>query len=134
MIEQGLVQAVLASAQRAREEAKKDLGRATELRCSCGGPLHEDAGVQRRLVKLAEGSAGPKPRHRKKRILKKRMKVWRLKVVVGLRMYGPLMLRRPGFICGACGERLGWYQAIVRNMFRVEPLPPGAVLVNRTEF
>lgn len=107
-------------------KAKDDLGRATGMTCTCGGTLHEDAGGPKRAEALAE-QAVPRPRHRKKRILKKRLKAWRAKVRLVVAISRPML--RPGYICGACGQRSGFYSAIGRNMFKVEPMPPGAVPV-----
>lgn len=104
-------------------KAKEDLGRATSMTCTCGGPLHEDAGWPKRARELAE-KAVPRPRHRRRRILKKRLKVWEAKVRLVTAFSRPML--RPGYICGSCGQRSGFYSAIGRNMFKVEPMPPGA--------
>lgn len=104
-------------------KAKEDLGRATGLKCTCGGVLHDDAGVGRRARELAELGV-PRPRHRKKRILKKRMKAWA--GTIGVVQAVSRMMLRPGYICGACGQRSGFYAAIGRNLIQVQPMPPGA--------
>lgn len=111
-------------------KAKEDAGRATSMTCTCGGTLHEDAGVVRRARELAE-KAVPRPRHRKKRILKKRLKVWEAKVRLVVAVSRPML--RPGYICGSCGQRSGFYSAVGRNLFKVEPMPPGATPIIERE-
>jgi hypothetical protein len=107
-------------------KAKEDAGRATSMMCTCGGTLHEDAGVARRARELAE-KVVLRPRHRKKRILKKRLRAWEAKVRLVAGVSRSMML--PGYICGTCGQRSGFYSAIGRNLFKVEPLPLGAAPV-----
>lgn len=99
------------------------------MKCTCGGTLHEDAGVERRARELAELEV-PRPRHRKKRILKKRLKAWA--ATIGVVQAVSRVMLRPGYICGTCGQRHGFYAAIGRNLIQVEPLPRGAqVLFDR---
>ena len=102
--------------------SNKDLGRKTELKCICGGFLHESNVHDKMTAKLI----GPKPKHKKKRILKKKMKQWRLKALPYL-MISPLS--KPSFVCGSCFKREGFYGAIGKNIIQVQPMPPGALLV-----
>lgn len=107
-------------------KAKEDAGRATSMTCTCGGTLHEDAGATKRARELAE-KAVSRPRHRKRRILKKRLKAWEAKVRLVAAVSRPML--RPGYICGSCGLRSGFYSAIGRNLFKVEPLPSRAAAI-----
>ena len=100
--------------------SKCPLGKKTELRCSCGGFLHE-FNPQRYAILKSIG----KPRYSKnKRIQKKFKKQWRLK---NLPILMTLPLVRGGYKCGSCGRRESLYGAIGRNLFKVQEMPQGAV-------
>jgi hypothetical protein len=106
------------------------------LKCRCGGELE----AQRRVLpvalqeRLERELRGTPPRHRKSRIRKKLYKRWvaekeqlvlfarRTMLMVGA--MGP-----PSYQCTVCGMREGFYGAMGRNMFVVEPMPPGAQVI-----
>lgn len=99
----------------------------TLLTCRCGGALQTDyAGAQRAISEAMIRIAGPLLRHRKRRILKKWLKRWEAKARLAL-LVPPLA--RPNFVCEKCKKRDGFYSAIGRNLFPVEPMPPGALPV-----
>ena len=121
-----VVAAIIHQDQARRAAAKQNLGSATELRCLCGGILHQPHVYQ--LTEVIRRIAGPRPRHRKRRIQKKLIKRWTAKVRMAALPVplSPLSLRT--LICGQCGGSQGFYSAIARNVFPVEPMPPGATL------
>jgi len=101
------------------------LGKATRMKCCCGGLLHENPADQARLAAVVSAVCGPPPRHRKRRIQKKWMKAWAAKARVVILAGGPM--QRPTFVCAKCSRREGFYGAVGRNLIQIESLPPGAV-------
>jgi hypothetical protein len=97
-------------------------GRVTKLSCRCGGSLRE---FRRLFV-----PPGPRP-HRTKRIRKKWYKKW--KQGPALLSSAVSALQKPHYHCEKCGSTEGFYQAIGRNMFPVEPMPPAAITFYTTE-
>ncbi len=96
-------------------------GRTTELKCSCGGPLQE-------VRHLADVPMPSKPTHKKRRILKKRMKRWEQEVEARALVFAAMFaMQRPMYRCVFCGRKAGFYDTMARNLFRVEPLPVNAV-------
>ena len=101
-------------------------GRVTEMTCTCGGELRD---VRRVVVPVY------RPRHHRKRRIRKK---WRLRwerenahrvhagVMIGL-------MQMPSYRCEKCGKRDGFYSAAARNIFTVEPLPPGALPIYERE-
>lgn len=124
LVDAKMMQAALERHAKLRKEALTQLGRATQLRCTCGGHLHEKVPAALALEKLL-----PKPVHRKKRILKKRLRVWQARAM--LLQAVAQMGMRSGFICGSCGKREGFYRAIGHNLIQVEPMPPALPCYDR---
>jgi len=117
--------ALIAAAIRQEESRKKEvvLGRPTKLHCTCGGLLHE-----RPMEPPPKELLGQPPRSRNRRIRKKQLKKWRVKAAPILMLNAFLRSGpRSGYVCGTCKRYMGFYQAIGRNMFLIEPLPPGAL-------
>ena len=105
------------------------LGPATSLKCFCGGILHKDVeGLRKRAEETSAALASrTRPRHRKKRILKKRIKAWQTRMRV-LNCVTMLVAGcHPTFVCAKCSRREGFYGAIGRNLIQVEPMPSGAL-------
>jgi len=99
--------------------------RETELKCSCGALL-----VEFRRVLLPRGPQT----HRKKRITKKWRKRWEKEnrhLILASSMMG--LLQRPAYRCAQCGKEEGFYSVMGRNLFTVEPMPPGALAVYSEE-
>lgn len=117
-------------------------GRETGMECRCGGPLHEVVPDANRLSRLTDRVVGEAPERRSfgfalGRGRRRRRVTWvdrRLaadhamkrrvaRLAVGLLQVGT---RRP-YVCGRCNRAEGFYSAIGRNMFKVQPMPPGAM-------
>lgn len=101
-------------------KTKELLGSVTNLTCRCGGSLQE--------VRVVVMTVPPKPTHRKKRILKKRLKAWREQAEIrqGL-SFGVALMRPPAFRCTVCYSTEGFYKAMGRNLFIVQDLPSVAL-------
>lgn len=92
------------------------------MKCQCGGLLRPDyTNHYKSLARLA----GPEPNHKKKRIQKKLMKKWsrRMATVIVIQPLSRTLR------CSSCKKQQGFYQAIAHNIFKVEPLPPGAAAI-----
>jgi hypothetical protein len=101
---------------------KPEMGAPTRLTCpSCAGVLHDA------VVPLPKLYNGP-PKSKNRRIRKKQLKRWFAKtrllrmVNIAIGAMGPR-----GWVCAGCHRRVGFYEGIARNMFKVEPLPPVAL-------
>lgn len=94
-------------------------GRLTDMKCDCGGPLRE-------FRAFVRSNAQP-PYHRKKRIRKKWRKEWEQSQRYTHALSNLMsLMRKPYFRCESCESHHGFYQAVGRNIFQVEPfsLPP----------
>jgi hypothetical protein len=95
--------------------SREVLGAVTEMKCSCGGALQT-------VHRIVVPPDPPRPTHRKRRILKKLMKQWDRHrhilqgVCIGLSQH-------PSFRCVVCSKQQGFYQAMGRNLFHIQPLP-----------
>ena len=102
-------------------------GGETELLCSCGGPLVKYEPVRQRIQESI-AAVGKQRYASTKRLQKKHHKQWVEKhhqtLMMGLIVgaIGP-----PQFRCKSCRRIIGFYETVARNIFRVEPLPPGAL-------
>lgn len=116
---QALIAGALASKPR---WPKVTRGEPTGLQCQhCRGVLHM------RVVGTEDIFKGP-PRSRNRRIRKKQLKRWLEENRLMLAVHGFMTAQpRGGYICGTCNRSSGFYQAIARNIFLIEPLPPGAL-------
>ena len=104
-------------------------GEPTSLVCICGAPLqmHASLGLQALEAALL-GAVGAPPKHRKRRIQKKWEKQYREKCRPFILMHAAWNATvKPVFVCTKCGARQGYYRAIANNLFKVEPMPPGAL-------
>jgi hypothetical protein len=74
-------------------------------------------------------SYGKPPRvSRNRRIARKQIKRWFEKTRPARMMNLMLGAMRPmGFRCASCKQITGFYAAIGRNLFKVEPMPQGAL-------
>lgn len=90
-------------------------GRTTELECRCGGLLQE-------IRHVANVPLPPKPTHKKRRILKKRLKRWEREARLreGLAMMMFVMKRPLLYRCTTCTRSEGFYSAMGRNLFPVQ--------------
>jgi hypothetical protein len=61
---------------------------------------------------------------------KKQFKTW-IETSRPIRMLHLVMgaARPMGYRCASCKRHVGFYQAIGRNCFKIEPLPPGALAI-----
>lgn len=103
-------------------------GPETGMECRCGGVLHQARPSAERIESYAKLAAGNPPWHRKKRIRKKWARRHEATTLRTARFAGRVLgLGSRSFLCGKCGRVESIYQAAARNMFKVEPLPPGAL-------
>ena len=104
-------------------QAEPITGRATDLTCTCGGVLHE-----REIPPPPRILPGPR-RSRNRRIRKKqRLKWMRTTGRALLYIHMAMMALRPtGYRCASCKRHMGFYEAVGRNIFQIEPLPDGAL-------
>ncbi len=118
------VQAIIASAvkDQERRKATTKLGPVTKLACTCGGVLHE------RVLPTPPDFPPPKNLSKRRRVKKKQLKRW-VEETRFARAVATLLhcARPPGYVCGTCFRHMGFYEAIGRNTFKVEPLPLGAL-------
>lgn len=104
-------------------------GQPTSLVCVCGAPLqmHASLGLEALEVVL-RGAVGAPPKHRKKRIQKKWMRQYKEKCRPLILAHAAMNAAgKPIFVCAKCGARQSFNMAVARNIFKVEPLPPGAL-------
>jgi hypothetical protein len=125
-LKENLVQAVMRHQAAYMARTPTALGPVTGMRCSCGGFLHE--GVREMPAMLQERLERSRPHHKKKRILKKRMRAWVIRCQL-LRAISDLALARPFYVCGKCSLREGFYSAIGRNLFPVQAMSDRAGVV-----
>lgn len=99
------------------------MGRATELTCTCGGILHE-----RMAPPIPRLKPGPR-QSRNRRIRKKQIKKWaRAHARLIMAMNIIRQTSRPmGYRCASCKRHVGFYEAIGRNVIKIEPMPGGAL-------
>jgi len=112
-----------AAERRQKMQAEPITGRATKLTCSCGGVLHEHATAPPPKI-----LPGPR-RSRNRRIRKKQFKKWaRTTGRALLYIHMAITAMRPmSYRCTSCKRHVGFYQAVAQNIFRVEPMPMGAL-------
>ena len=102
-------------------------GDLTGLTCSCGGLLRE-------VRRLADIPLPPKPTHKKRRILKKRMKEWEQTVEACTRVARWMFAtQRPMYRCEVCGRKGGFYSTMARNLFPLQRMPDGAAAIYMRE-
>jgi hypothetical protein len=73
----------------------------------------------------------PRPTHKKRRILKKRLKRWARDVATRKQVFAFMAaMQRPTYRCVACNRKEGFYAAMGRNLIVIERLPdrPGIFL------
>lgn len=97
------------------------------MRCRCGGELERHFPL--RSTAEATMLAAGRPRWSKNRRIRKKLhKKWRAETLAPIALYGLYHLTaRPSFQCKVCGRVEGLSSAVVRNIFTVEQLPPGAL-------
>lgn len=104
----------------------KETKRESELDCSCGGKLTEVSSIID-PVKYALCQCGPKPKVKTRRKRKIALAKYRRRfkqTVLCFYMAAPIS-RRKHYICETCGKIMGMYEAIGRNIIKVELLPMG---------
>ena len=128
-LRQDIVDRFIENQKKAVEDQKPFVGEPTGLKCSCGGDLAKYEPL-REKIEAARIAAG-KPRHAKTfRLQKKFHKAWVEKhrvCLMGTMILGAL--GPPKLRCLKCGRPTGFYQAMAHNMFKIEPMPQGAVPV-----
>jgi len=99
----------------------------------CGGELktRSRALPEEQQRELESRLGGPPPKHRKKRILKKLTKRWEAEREIAIqeaRLYSFYMSTLPSrtLVCSSCGRAESTTMAVVRSMFPIQQLPPGA--------
>ena len=120
---QSLVKSAIETNKSRVELSSGTIGKPTGLQCSCGGVLHELIPDPRPpLLK-------DPPRSKNRRIRKKQEKRWREENRWMFFLHGAMnAIKRGGYICGSCGQHAGFYDAIARNCFKVEPMPMQSAL------
>jgi hypothetical protein len=114
----------------------------TSMTCSCGGrllskPIGEYLKDSHAIASRIFASKEPKYRmtlSRAGRVLRfgrrgfKKREAIRKRLLAHTTVFGIPLLRGSlgAYACEACGRRMGGYEAIGRNVFKVEPMPQGA--------
>ena len=118
---QELVKVALAAQKMQAERNLTQIGKPTDLKCSCGGVLHE------KLLDPRPPLLKDPPRSKNRRIRKKQEKRWREENRWRFFLHGAMNVIKC-YICGTCGRHEGFYNAIAKNCFKVEPMPMPSAL------
>ena len=106
-------------------------GEPTDFKCPrCQGAMVATRMRSETIEAVVDISVGPPPKHRKKRIRKKLLKRYEeRRQAARLAVDFMRAMAKPSFVCIACRFTEGFYGAVARNIFQIEPLPPGAMPV-----
>jgi len=104
-----------------------ELSNHSQLDCRCGNKLTE---VYQAINpdKYALFICGPAPRVKTRRKRKVALKKYRRKLKLAKlgALMASAMWHRPYYFCEKCGTRMGFYEAIGRNLIKIEPMRSGA--------
>lgn len=102
------------------------MGPDSSMLCPCGGALHDDVEAHAHNQAVLQGALNPpKPYHRKKRTLKKRLRAWRVKqrlLQSAACIAESVVGGRPALVCAQCHRREGRGSAVLRNLWQTEPV------------
>jgi len=97
--------------------------RETELECSCGGKLIQRSSILD-PIKRAFSVAGPRPKVKTRKKRKIKLAQWRRKfdnAKFAATLCIPIS-HRIFYVCKNCEKQMGYYEAIGKNLVKIEPL------------